>query len=181
MIDRVSFRRAALARRNPSYSKSAPSSGDVANWSVSGSASHGGNTLPCRRDERSKIAFSPVGSSRVTLGVEGGFGGGDFSFSARAMTSSHFALRRARSEASVASLTAFMYSSAAVMACCNASLPEHLLILVSWSCVDSSAVRLMPAGCFLITYPGFRLHGGQSGVVYSVVSQTADKQDCSAT
>lgn len=50
------------------------------------------------------------------------------------MRSSHFRLSRDLSAAVGASLTAFMYSSAAAMACSKASRPEEWVILASVSC-----------------------------------------------
>lgn len=107
----------------------------------SGSASQGGKTLPCSLEDRHKMVFSAVGSSRLWRGPLGfgalggaAVGPAVLRVSACAMRSRHLALRRDFSAAVGASLTAFMYNSAAWMAFLKASWPEVRLILASYSC-----------------------------------------------
>lgn len=117
-----------------SHVKGGSSSLLLRNSAGSGSVSHGLKTLPCNFDDLSKIIFSLVGSSRVCRGPLGlgdlddddtddvGAGGGTdagpvvLSVSANAMRSWHLRLSLVLSAAEGASLTAFMYSSAAWMA-----------------------------------------------------------------
>lgn len=118
------------------YVKGGSSSRLLRKTAGSGSASQGGKTLPWSFEERSRMVFSPVGSSRVWRGCLSlsTFGTGDeagvacadaggngrragvLSVSASAMSSWHLRLRRDFSAAVGASLTAPMYNSAASMA-----------------------------------------------------------------
>lgn len=136
----------------------------------SGSCSQGGKILPCNLEDRSKIAFSPVGRSLVcfgpltfgafdddagtVVGVEvagvadriGNPAAGVLMVSANAISSWHLRFKRVLWPAVGASLAAFMYSSAAWMAWLRASRPEVLLILASCSCSMVSCNLLMWTG-----------------------------------
>lgn len=126
------------------YVKGGSSSLWLRKMAGSGSASQGGNTFPCSLEERSKMVFSPVGSWRAwrgPLGFGGGLdeaaadgpGEGFLRVSASAMRSWHLRFKRDFSAAVGASLTAFMYSSAAWMAWLSATLPVVSTTLSSCS------------------------------------------------
>ncbi len=73
-----------------------------------GADSQGGNMLPWSFDERRRMVFSPVGSSRDCWGGRLDSSPGDLRPSAREMSSSHLRFSRARSAALGASVAAFM-------------------------------------------------------------------------
>jgi hypothetical protein len=102
-----------------------------------GAASHGGKVLPCSFDARSRMIFSAVGSCLVERGSRNDVST-FLSLSARSRSSWHFLLSRAFSDRG-ASPRAFMYNSAAWMACCKASSPERSAMSCSCSCPHQSA------------------------------------------